>query len=87
MRSVSHGRDVTPDNQHKLARSASHGHHPVTEVASHAAVTDHVNKHATTGAKLISVRSGEAKLDRHSHSGKNGRPKKGENRIKAKKLM
>jgi len=62
MRSVSHGRDVILEEK-KVVRTGSHGSS---------------DKHTKSGAKLVSVGSGEAKQDRHSHSGKNGKPKKGE---------
>lgn len=67
MRSASSGREVMVDESSKLMRSVSHGHHTMPEAALGAGGT----KNLTAGA------SAEAKLDRRSNSGKNGRPKKG----------
>lgn len=73
MRSASQGRDVIPEEK-KVARTNSHGH-------SLPDVPGSVDKHAKSGAKLVSGGSGEVKKDRHSHSGKNGRAKKGDARV------
>jgi hypothetical protein len=55
------------DESSKLMRSVSHGHHTMPEAAL-----------GTGGAKNLNAgASSEAKLDRRSNSGKNGRPKKG----------
>jgi len=71
MRSLSHGRDVIPEEK-KFIRTGSHGHHhAMPDLAGSP------DKHERSIAKLVSVGSGEFKKDRHSHSGKNGRPKKG----------
>jgi hypothetical protein len=67
MRSASYGREVIVDESSKLMRSVSHGHHTMPEAAL-----------GTGGAKNLNAgASSEAKLDRRSNSGKNGRPKKG----------
>lgn len=55
------------DESSKLMRSVSHGHHTMPEAALGAGGTKNLNAGA----------SAEAKLDRRSNSGKNGRPKKG----------
>lgn len=55
------------DESSKLMRSVSHGHHTMPEAALGAGGT----KNSNAGASV------EAKLDRRSNSGKNGRPKKG----------
>ena len=78
MRSASHGRDAAmPEDQRKFVRSVSHGQHPAPDVSGSGLLADHGSKHAAPAAKLVSVGSGEVKKERHSHSGKNGRPKKG----------
>jgi hypothetical protein len=67
MRSASYGREAMVDESSKLMRSVSHGHHTMPEAALGAGGT----KNSNAGASV------EAKLDRRSNSGKNGRPKKG----------
>lgn len=71
MRSLSHGRDIMPEGK-KFVRTVSHGQHAMPELAGSP------EKHEKSGVKLVSVGSAEVKRDRHSHSGKNGRPKKGD---------
>lgn len=71
MRSLSHGRDIIPEER-KFTRSSSHGQHAMLDIVGSP------DKHERSIAKLVSVGSGELKKDRHSHSGRNGRPKKGD---------
>ena len=70
MRSASQGRDIIPEEK-KVVRTVSHGH-TTPDILGGA------DKHAKSDTKLASVGSGEVKKDRHSHSGKNGKPKKGD---------
>jgi hypothetical protein len=71
MRSLSHGRDIMTEEK-KFTRTVSHGQHAMPDFAGSP------DKHERSIAKLVSVGSGESKKDRHSHSGRNGRPKKGD---------
>jgi hypothetical protein len=70
-RTVSHGRDIMTEEK-KFTRTVSHGQHAMPDFAGSP------DKHERSIAKLVSVGSGESKKDRHSHSGRNGRPKKGD---------
>ncbi|XP_024376076.1 MA3 DOMAIN-CONTAINING TRANSLATION REGULATORY FACTOR 4 [Physcomitrium patens] len=67
MVSLSQGRDAVSEEKN-LVRTVSHGNQENPDPAE---------KHEKSGAKLVSVGSMESKKDRHSHSGKNGKPKKG----------
>lgn len=69
MRSFSQGRDIPEEK--KFVRTVSHGQHAMPDLAGSPETRE------KSGAKLVSVSSGEVKRDRHSHSGKCGRPKKG----------
>jgi len=69
MRSLSHGRDVIP-NEKKFTRTVSHGQHNMPDFVGSP------DKHDRSMAKLVSVGSDDAKKDRHSHSGRNGGPRK-----------
>lgn len=68
MVSLSQGRDAVSEEKN-LVRTVSHGNQENPDPAE---------KHEKSGAKLVSVGSMESKKDRHSHSGKNGKPKKGD---------
>ena len=69
-RTVSHGRDIVSEEK-KFTRTVSYGQHVMPDMAGSP------DKHERSIAKLVPVGSGELKKDRHSHSGRNGRPKKG----------
>ena len=79
MRSASQGRDIIPEEK-KVVGTVSRGH-VVPDIPGLADKHDKYDKHAKPGPKLVSGGSGELKKDRHSHSGKNGRPKKGDTHI------
>lgn len=65
MRSFSQGRDIPEEK--KFVRTVSHGQHAMPDLAGSPETRE------KSGAKLVSVSSGEVKRDRHSHSGKCGR--------------